>query len=63
MSNKFQRPKGTADVTPMDVHLWHYIENMLRETAHLFGFEEMRISVFEHTEVFLRGVGEITDVL
>lgn len=36
---------------------------MLRETAHLFGFEEMRTPVFEHTEVFQRGVGETTDVV
>ncbi|MBQ7086104.1 MAG: ATP phosphoribosyltransferase regulatory subunit, partial [Clostridia bacterium] len=60
---KVQRPKGTADVIPGEVHLWHYVENMLKDTAHLFGFEEMRTPVFEHTEVFQRGVGETTDVV
>ena len=63
MAAKIQRPKGTADVIPGEVHLWHYIEEMLKETAHLFGFEEMRTPVFEHTEVFQRGVGETTDVV
>ena len=63
MAIKVQRPKGTADVIPGEVHLWHYVENMLKDTAHLFGFEEMRTPVFEHTEVFQRGVGETTDVV
>lgn len=63
MSERIQRPKGTADVIPSQAHIWHYLENMLRETAHLFGFEEMRTPVFEHTEVFNRGVGETTDVV
>ena len=63
MATKVQRPKGTADVIPGEVHLWHYVENMLKDTAHLFGFEEMRTPVFEHTEVFQRGVGETTDVV
>lgn len=63
MSNKIQRPKGTADVIPSEAHLWHHIEEQLRQTAHLFGFEEIRTPTFEHTEVFSRGVGDTTDVV
>ncbi|WP_458863093.1 histidine--tRNA ligase [Acidaminobacterium chupaoyuni] len=63
MSQKIQRPKGTADVTPSEVHIWHYTEALLRETARRFGFQEIRFPTFEHTELFIRGVGDTTDVV
>ena len=63
MSQKIQRPKGTADVTVSDVYRWHYAENLLRECARLFGYRETRFPVFEHTELFIRGVGDTTDVV
>ena len=63
MSQKIQRPKGTADVTVSEVYRWHYVENMLRENARLFGYRETRFPVFEHTELFIRGVGDTTDVV
>ena len=63
MSQKIQRPKGTADVTVSEVYRWHYAENLLRECARLFGYRETRFPVFEHTELFIRGVGDTTDVV
>ena len=63
MSQKIQRPKGTADVTVSEVYRWHFVENMLRENARLFGYRETRFPVFEHTELFIRGVGDTTDVV
>lgn len=63
MSQKIQRPKGTADVTLSEIHRWHYVENMLRDNAALFGYRETRFPVFEHTELFIRGVGDTTDVV
>ena len=63
MKNKVQRPKGTADVTAAQAHIWHYVEHLLSDVAHLFGFEEMRTPTFEHTELFLRGVGDTTDIV
>ncbi len=56
-------PKGTKDVLPSEVHKWQYIERVAREVAQLYAFREIRTPTFEHTELFLRGVGETTDVV
>lgn len=58
-----QIPKGTKDVLPKQSYLWQYVEKAARETAESFGFREIRTPVFEHTELFLRGVGDTTDVV
>ena len=56
-------PKGTKDVLPQDSYRWHYIEDAARSTAEVFNLKEIRTPVFEHTELFLRGVGDTTDVV
>ena len=56
-------PKGTKDVLPQESYKWHYIENTAREIADLYCLNEIRTPTFEHTELFLRGVGETTDVV
>ena len=56
-------PKGTKDVLPQDSYKWHYVENTAREVANLFGVKEIRTPTFEHTELFLRGVGDTTDIV
>jgi histidyl-tRNA synthetase len=56
-------PKGTKDVVPAQIYKWHYVEGVLRETAREFGFHEIRFPVFEHTELFNRGIGDTTDVV
>ncbi len=56
-------PKGTKDVLPANVHKWQFVEDIARCTAEGFGFAEIRTPVFEHTELFQRGVGETTDVV
>ena len=56
-------PKGTKDMLPSEAYKWHYVENIARQTAHSFGFKEIRTPTFEHTELFLRGVGETTDIV
>ncbi|MFA6866243.1 MAG: histidine--tRNA ligase [Clostridia bacterium] len=56
-------PKGTKDVLPQNSYKWHFIENKIRELTDEFGFQEIRTPVFEHTELFLRGVGETTDIV
>lgn len=58
-----QIPKGTKDVLPKQSYLWQYVEKTARKTAEAFGFREIRTPVFEHTELFLRGVGDTTDVV
>ena len=56
-------PKGTKDVLPQDSYKWQYVEKKAREVAKVFGALEIRTQTFEHTEVFLRGVGETTDIV
>ncbi len=56
-------PKGTKDVLPQDAYKWQYVESVARETAKLFNLKEIRTPVFEHTELFQRGVGDTTDVV
>ena len=56
-------PKGTKDMLPSEAYKWHYVERIARATAQNFGFKEIRTPMFEHTELFLRGVGETTDIV
>jgi len=55
--------RGTRDVLPAEAYLYRYLENTALETARNFGFHELRTPVFEHTELFERGVGTTTDVV
>lgn len=56
-------PKGTKDVLPSQSYLWHFVEGAAHDVAELFSFKEIRTPVFEHTELFLRGVGDTTDIV
>ena len=56
-------PKGTKDVLPGEAYKWHFVENTARRIAALYGLKEIRTPVFEHTELFLRGVGDTTDIV
>ena len=58
-----QRPKGTKDILPDEIYLWQYVEKKIEEIMSLYGFKEIRTPVFESTELFLRGVGDTTDVV
>ena len=58
-----QAPKGTYDVLPEDSYKWQYLERILRDTAKTFGYREIRFPMFENTELFIRGVGDTTDVV
>ncbi|MGN0025429.1 MAG: histidine--tRNA ligase [Clostridium sp.] len=60
---EIQAPKGTKDMLPQDAYKWHYVEGVLREVSKSFGVREIRTPIFEHTELFLRGVGETTDIV
>ena len=56
-------PKGTKDVLPGESYKWQYVEEMARDVARSFQLKEIRTPVFEHTELFLRGVGDTTDIV
>lgn len=58
-----QKPKGTKDILPNDSYKWQYIESKAKEIIENYGFKEIRVPVFENTELFERGVGDTTDVV
>ena len=58
-----QAPKGTKDMLPQDAYKWHFVENKFRERAKFYGMREIRTPMFEHTDLFLRGVGDTTDIV
>ncbi|QVL57932.1 MAG: histidine--tRNA ligase [Simkaniaceae bacterium] len=68
---KYSLPKGTFDILPnepknqdkwKESHRWHYLESIMREVAHDYGYQEIRTPIFEKTELFIRGVGETSDI-
>lgn len=67
---KRQLPKGTFDILPYGTEeawqlsdLWQHVESVIRETAAEYGYREIRTPVYEHTELFKRGVGETSDIV
>ncbi len=58
-----QAPKGTKDLLPQESYKWHYVEGRLKKIAEQYGCREIRTPAFEATELFIRGVGETTDVV
>ncbi|MBO7368813.1 MAG: ATP phosphoribosyltransferase regulatory subunit, partial [Clostridia bacterium] len=56
-------PKGCKDVLPAEAYKWHFIEKTVKEIADRFCVREIRTPTFEHTELFLRGVGDTTDIV
>lgn len=57
------RPRGTSDILPGQVEKWQFVEETMRRVCRDYNFEEIRTPVFEHTELFVRGVGEDTDIV
>ncbi len=58
-----QKPKGTRDLLPEDTYKLQYVEKKISNMLENYGFKEIRVPVFEYTELFNRGVGETTDVV
>ena len=56
-------PKGTSDILPAGIDYWYYLENITREVLQNYGYREIRTPAFEHTELFVRGIGETTDIV
>lgn len=57
------RPRGTNDIIPGEVEKWQFIEDVIRDVCRTYGYREIRTPIFEHTELFKRGVGETTDIV
>lgn len=56
-------PRGTKDIMPADVNAWRYLEDRVRDICAKYGYKEIRTPIFEHTELFQRGIGDTTDVV
>ncbi len=56
-------PKGTKDILPDEVFRWQALEQQFRTCCSKYGFKEFRTPIFEHTELFKRGVGDTTDIV
>lgn len=56
-------PRGTKDILPDSVAFWRYVEAAARDICGLYAYQEIRTPIFEHTELFLRGIGETTDIV
>jgi histidyl-tRNA synthetase len=57
------RPRGTNDIIPGEVEKWQWIESQFHRLCSQYGYQEIRTPVFEHTELFQRGVGDTTDIV
>jgi len=57
------RPRGTSDILPGEVEKWQYVEECFRRLCREYGYAEIRTPIFEHTELFNRGVGDATDIV
>ncbi|WP_462412340.1 histidine--tRNA ligase [Neobacillus sp. Marseille-QA0830] len=56
-------PRGTQDILPGEVELWQLIEKKARDLCEKYHYQEIRTPIFEHTELFSRGVGDTTDIV
>lgn len=56
-------PKGTKDILSENIYKWHYVESTFADICRKYGFTEIRTPIFEHTELFTRGVGDTTDIV
>ncbi len=56
-------PRGTKDLLPGEVEKWQFIEWVARDICETYGFKEIRTPIFEYTELFLRGIGDATDIV
>lgn len=63
MSQKLNTPRGTYDALPEQSRRFNFIEQTARKTFQTYGYGEIRTPVFEHAEVFLRTVGDTTDIV
>ena len=61
--NQLQALRGTQDILPNDIYKWSYMENIIRDLCALYGYGEIRTPIFEETKLFLRGIGDTTDVV
>lgn len=60
---KYSRPRGTHDVTPAEIERWRRVESAFERAFDRYGYRGIRTPIFEHTELFVRAVGEQSDIV
>lgn len=60
---KYSAPKGVQDILPPDSYIWQHIESTARSVFQRYGFQEIRLPIFESTDIFVRSIGEATDIV
>ncbi|MGL5985941.1 MAG: ATP phosphoribosyltransferase regulatory subunit, partial [Burkholderiales bacterium] len=63
MSNLIQAIRGMNDITPEDSVWWLHFETIVREWAHAYGYQNIRMPIVEKTDLFVRSIGEVTDIV
>ena len=58
-----QSPKGTRDILPSQTQTWQWVEQVARSIFSTYGYQEIRTPIFESTDLFVRGVGDTTDIV
>jgi len=60
---RYKSIRGTRDILPDEIHLWHYLENLGKRVFENYGYEEIRTPIFETTDLFSRSIGQDTDIV
>ncbi|MFO7798356.1 histidine--tRNA ligase [Rhodohalobacter sp.] len=60
---KYTTHLGMVDILPDEIRKWQYLENLIREEAEKFNLEEIRTPIMEQTELIVRGLGQLTDIV
>lgn len=63
MAKNIQSVRGMNDILPTETAYWQYVENTLRDVALSYGYQEIRFPLLERTELFIRSIGEVTDIV
>lgn len=60
---RYSAPRGTRDILPGEIEKWQHVEGRIHRICELYGYKEIRTPMFEQTELFVRGIGEVTDIV
>ena len=63
MTKNIQAVRGMNDILPADVHLWQFLEETVQQWLRAYGYSEIRMPILERTELFVRSIGEVTDIV
>ncbi|MGN4073148.1 ATP phosphoribosyltransferase regulatory subunit, partial [Burkholderia gladioli] len=55
--------KGMNDILPQDAGLWEFFESTVKSLLRAYGYQNIRTPIVEHTQLFTRGIGEVTDIV